>query len=260
MNLYDAHSHLHFPELSEVDWEVYFKGVSRVAVNGTQPRDWEAVAEFTRSYPERVNPQFGVHPWEVKGLPEGWEEELEGYLTKFPNAGVGEIGLDKWFKGYDLSLQSEVLKAQIGIANDLDRPVTIHCLKAWGTLRELLYANPIKKNFLLHAYGGPAEWIEEFAEMGAYFSFSPYFLYKRKEERVQAFRKVPSNRILIETDAPAMLGPEVTWADGQREFSTEFQHPVNITKIYERSAEALEMPLYELTERCEENFLSLYHA
>lgn len=258
--IYDAHNHLHFPELSGVDLEKYFQSVAEVAVNGTHPGDWEAVAQMARSYSNSVVPQFGVHPWEVHDLPSDWELSLKARLEEFPRAGVGECGLDKWIKGHDLALQQEVLKAQLRIANDYNRPVTLHCLKAWGSLRELLKEIPLQKGFLLHAYSGPREWIEEFVEMGAYFSFSPYFLHERKAERVEYFRDVPHNRLIVETDAPAMLGPPESWALEQEKFSTMHQHPLNLTQVYECTAKALEISLSDLINCCQENFISLYHA
>jgi len=255
---YDAHTHLHFNELKNVDWEQYFKNVSRVSVNGTHPDDWESVADMTLAHPDQVIPQFGIHPWKVKETPNEWEHRLRDLLKKFPIAGVGEIGLDKWIKDYDLALQKSIMLTQIEIANEFARPVTIHCLKAWGTLKELLLESPIQRGFLLHAYSGPAEWIEEFAKMGAYFSFSPYFLYERKAERLTTFKKVPLDRLLIETDAPAMLGPPESWSLEQNLFSKKHQHPNNIRKVYERYAEASGIPLEKLTLRCRNNFLWLF--
>ena len=58
--------------------------------------------------------------------------------------------------------------------------------------------------FLIHAYNGPAEWIPWFVEKGAYFSFSPYFLLERKRPQREAFRLMPLDRLLIETDAPEL--------------------------------------------------------
>ena len=254
----DAHLHLHFPELEKIDLEVYLESVSSVVVNGTSPQDWQAVAKLAREHPEQIIPQFGVHPWEVSKLTKNWQEELCDLLEQFPTAGVGEIGLDKWVKGFDLPLQKEIFQAQIQIVNKYRRPATIHCLKAWGTLREILHKTPCEQPFLLHAYGGPADWLPEFYELGAYFSFSPYYLHSRKSERVDAFRLVPQDRLLIETDSPSMLGPQSTWSKEQQAFSEDLQHPLNLIPIYKQAAHALGLTLEKLLEVSASNFQKIF--
>ncbi len=261
MPLPDAHAHLQFAELQEIDLQSYFQAGHQVAVNGTHPGDWGVVAELARTYAGRVIPQFGVHPWEVRDLPSGWEATLRHYLQEFPCAGVGEVGLDKWVRGANVPLQLSILRPQLAIAQQLQRPVTLHCLRAWGTLRDLLRQERLTVPFLLHAYAGPAEWVEEFAEMGAYFSFSPYFLHERKRAAaVERFARVPASRLLIETDAPAMLGPAETWGAEQEPWSQTHQHPSNLACIYAATAQALNRDLTTLTSHCTANFQALFRG
>jgi len=255
--IYDAHLHLQMEELAGINLAAYLKEVSQVVVNGTCPQDWEQVAALTESYPEKIIPSFGVHPWEVNEVAEGWEELLIQYLERFPNAGVGEIGLDKWMKGYDLERQKEVFLKQLKIAQRLRRPMTIHCLKAWGSLREIL-PEEVEVPFLLHAYGGPREYLLEFIEKGAYFSFSPYFFHERKEATRAVFKEIPLDWILLETDAPSMLGPEFTWSKEQKAFSETAQYPSNIIGIYPMVADYLRVEEGGFRKQIEENFKRLF--
>jgi Tat protein secretion system quality control protein TatD with DNase activity len=63
--------------------------------------------------------------------------------------------------------------------------------------------------FLLHSYGSPLELVDSFVELGAYFSFSGYFLNENKKAKLAPFHEIPMDRLLVETDAPAMpLPPE----------------------------------------------------
>ncbi len=247
----DAHAHLQMPALAELDLRDYWTQIDRVVVNGTHPRDWPQVAELAQN--EKVCASYGIHPWETQSLPADWLEQLHQYLLRNPDAGVGEIGLDKWIRSYDLPLQKEVFTAQLTLATELGRPITIHCLKAWGTLKELLqtYEGPA---FLLHAYAGPVDYIPFFAERGAYFSFSPYFLLERKAQTCKNFLHVPRERLLLETDAPSMLGPITTWCPEQNDFSSDHQHPSNIGRLYHAVAPLLAESHSELITRVEENF------
>lgn len=255
---YDAHCHLHFSELGEVDLSAYFLKVKQAVVNGTSPADWHLVSELHKNFPAQVIPSFGVHPWEVNDLKTGWEEELSHYLQLHPTAGVGEVGLDKWIRGYELEKQEAVFRAQVERAIKEERPLSIHCLKAWGKMREVLTSYHGLR-FLLHAYNGPLEDLLTYVEMGAYFSLSPSYFSERKAETLKKFQALPLDRLLIETDAPSMLGPPSTWSPLQSSFSRTQQHPDNIRPTYERAAELLQMECGALSSQIEQNFQRLFN-
>src|SRR5690606_11232155 len=108
----------------------------------------------------------------------------------------------------DLPAQEEVFVRQLELAAERNVPATIHCLKAWGRLNEILRAEKRPAcGFLLHSYGGPAEMVRGFAGLGAFFSISGHFANERKSRQRETFRSVPLDRLLIETDAPDMPLP-----------------------------------------------------
>ncbi|MEQ1843894.1 MAG: TatD family hydrolase, partial [Verrucomicrobiales bacterium] len=91
-----------------------------------------------------------------------------------------------------------------------------------------------RRGFRLHSYGGPAEMVRSFADLGAYFSFSGYFLQPSQEKKRTAFRLVPEDRLLIESDAPDQCLPVeldefrlTDPANGER-----LNHPANLPVIY----------------------------
>ena len=53
-------------------------------------------------------------------------------------AAVGETGLDRWIKDYDFESQQAILRKHLAFAAELDRPLTVHCLRAWEELLGLL--------------------------------------------------------------------------------------------------------------------------
>ena len=212
-------------------------GVSRYVVNGTSPEDWPQVAQLAELYPELVIPSFGLHPWKTPSP--NWQQQLTSYLDTVPHACIGECGLDRWIKGYDIELQREVFTAQLDLASQRNLPLSIHCLKAWGLLIEILESRPLpQRGFLLHSYSGSAELIPRLAELGAYFSFSGYFLHQRKQNVRDAFKSVPPDRLLIETDAPDMLPPK----NGiDHPLENQLNHPANISKIHDEASAILEL-------------------
>lgn len=209
--LFDAHNHLQDPRLDP--WRDALLAslprhdIAGLVVNGTCETDWPAVAALARDE-ARVQPSFGLHPWHLAGRSADWLARLQAWLDEFPAAAVGEFGLDRWMPEPDLQAQRQCFVAQLELAVRLDRPATIHCLRAWGMLEELLRdASRPARGFLLHSYGGPAEMVPVFARLGAYFSVSPWFGHPAKAGKLAVFRHVPLERLLIETDAPDMAPP-----------------------------------------------------
>jgi len=258
MRLFDAHNHLQDARFGgrqeELIADCTAVGLSKMVVNGTRESDWPAVAALAESH-NCVLSSFGLHPWFVHERSPDWLAKLKQQLDAWSGA-VGEIGLDRWKPGLDYDGQEEVFTAQLRLAAERNLPASIHCLKTWGRLHELLRDGPLpKRGFLLHSYGGPAEMVEPLAKLGAYFSFPGAFVQERKTRQRDAFHQVPADRLLIETDAPDQSLPEdrVTHPLGQA-----VNHPANIAAVYEAAVEALGQPPEDLARRVEENFVRLF--
>lgn len=260
MNFCDAHNHLQEPELAPhlpgIWEELASIGVRRAVVNGTREADWDRVRELAAAHPFLL-PSFGLHPWYVKARSSQWLEKLTQFLDRHPGSGVGEIGLDRWIKGHDLAEQTPVFLAQLELAAERNLPASIHCIQAWGALHDVLRSSPRPaRGFLLHAYGGPAEMVPAFVELGAYFSFSPYFLHERKSAQREAFRRIPVGRLLVETDAPALWPPPEFNRHPLQDLETGqmISHPVNLEVAYEALADLRKISLAELVDQVWENF------
>lgn len=259
----DAHNHLQAetldPHRAEVIAALEQMKVGGVVVNGTAEDDWEKVASLAQKYPW-VLPSYGLHPWYVARRTADWQMRLRERLDA-GRCGVGEIGLDRWMKGCDFDDQRAVFSWQLALAAERNLPVTIHCLQAWGVLAEMLREQAVpSRGFLLHAYGGPGEMIEEFTKCGAYFSFNGYFLHPRKAGQCRVFSQVPLDRLLVETDAPSMaLPPERAAftlpdsADGK-----PVNHPANIEVAYEALAGIRGVTIEQLAAQVAENFARLF--
>jgi TatD DNase family protein len=302
--LHDAHNHLqdegfaaHLERIAACAREL---GIADMVVNGTCEADWPLVHALAQRY-AFVRASYGLHPWDAGNRSPAWLETLRARLAAEPRAAIGEIGLDRWIlesarpddarlaglRRAPLAEQAEVFLAQLALATAENRPVTIHCLQAYGQLDELLHAHPVPaRGFLLHAYAGPAALIPRFAALGAYFSFNGYFLKDAHAPahpnpnsmpspnpkchligdtlgwgaRLEAFKRVPLDRLLVETDAPAMPLP-AAWrthklppaADG-----SPLNHPGNLEAAYTALAALRGLPLAELTAQATANFTRLF--
>lgn len=282
LRFFDAHNHLQ-DERFEGRWEELFGaarvlGVEQMVVNGACEEDWPVVAMLAGRFPE-VIPSFGYHPWYLGERTSAWRETLIGWLDRTPGAVLGEVGLDRWmlenpdrwrryrqgataFAGEppDLPLQESMLVSQLELASARGLPVTIHCLRAFGRLLEILASGPrLQPGFLLHSYGGPVELVDRFVELGGYFGFPGSALDLRKQRQQEVFRRIPIERLLVETDAPDQMPPEsyrpavLTGPSG-----TLLNVPANLSAIHAGLADLIGESLESLTEQLAGNFSRLF--
>ena len=240
---FDAHNHLQDERfegrLVEIVAAARAAGVAKMVVNGSCEGDWPAVRALWETQPDLVIPSFGYHPWYLAERSAAWAERLREFLDTTPGAVVGEIGLDRWKPGLSYEGQESVFLAQLELAAERNVAASIHCLKAWGRMLELLKsARRPARGFLLHSYGGAVDLVRPLADLGAHFSFPGYYAHERKERQREAFLAVPLDRLLVETDAPDQLGPPVVaphqlvGPDGK-----PMNHPANLPAIYRYLAE-----------------------
>lgn len=249
----DAHNHLQDPRLGDpapVIAAMRSAGIGRCVVNATREADWPTVESLALAYPDFVVPAFGIHPWQAHTATAGWLERLAGILEKHPQASIGECGLDHWISSPPMGVQRQVFRDQLRLARAMDRTLTIHCLKAWRGLFETFAEAPPPPGFLMHSYGGSIEVARRMIPLGAYFSFSGYFLHERKSAVLEVFRQLPHDRILLETDAPDMRPPD---AYASHILSDRLNHPANLPAIGRALALALAMPPGDIAELTRNN-------
>ncbi|XP_021818742.1 uncharacterized protein LOC110760737 isoform X4 [Prunus avium] len=284
MKLFDAHCHLQDPRIFDKAPQLIAaavdSGVVRFACNG--------VSEISESYP-CVIPCFGLHPCRyVAERTPNWLNTLKQFFEATPSAAVGEIGLDKGSQGkkVDFTDQVNVFRQQLELAKELKRPASIHCVRAFGDLLQIMKSlGPFPAGVILHSYLGSAEMVPEFANLGAYFSFSGFLMSMKVHKAKRMLKMVPSERILLETDAPDALPKseldsahlvegaslpeelqsiEISSAPfaGARDVLTfpkeALNHPQNIHKVLIYVASLVEMTKEELAEVIYQNAVRLF--
>uniref|UniRef100_A0ACD5V4S2 Uncharacterized protein n=1 Tax=Avena sativa TaxID=4498 RepID=A0ACD5V4S2_AVESA len=274
MRLFDAHCHLQDPRIAAAAPSLIraatASGVSRFAVNGTSEKDWHLVKQMAQEHPAVV-PCFGLHPWWVPERSPDWMDSLRRFLAETPEAAVGEIGLDKGSHGktIDFGDQVEVFQRQLELAKELEKPVSVHCVRAFGDLLEILKrTGPFPAGVLLHSYLGSAEMVPSLANLGCYFSLSGFLAGMKSTKTKKMLKAIPLDRILLETDAPdaipkldnvSLVAVPVDTSDPDNISSNEsLNHPSNIHIVLSYVATLLEMPKAELAEVSYKNATKLF--
>ncbi len=200
MQFIDTHIHLQDYKqkcATDIIAEMPKFGVQKLLCVSATEEDWEKVAMLAQNDPQKVVPAFGLHPWYLEKRSANWLSALEDMLQEFPNALVGECGLDRR-KNPEKEPQMEVFIKHIELAKKFRRPLLIHAVKSFLWLDELW--NKMPQKFVLHSFGGSVEQAKIAVKYGAYFSFSGGLLKSKKT--LDALAVIPNDKILQETDGP----------------------------------------------------------
>ncbi len=168
-------------------------------LNSVTRDDWDWVA----AAPKQMIPCFGVHPWHAEGVDIGsYAFELDEWLSRYPQADVGESGLDasdKWKSSLDA--QRMLLHVHLGAAFRQERMVHLHGVQAWVEILEILrerFRCGTLPRVLLHAWNGSHEMAREFLQLGVIFSVGLRELSSPKAE--QRYGRIPADRLFPESD------------------------------------------------------------
>lgn len=132
--------------------------------------------------PAHVGLSVGLHPWDVTA---DWSQEVEEMRRAVTTERVwviGECGLDK-VKGAPLPLQVEAFKAQIALADEVGKPMVIHCVKAFDELLKLRreYVEECRQGkrapqpWVLHGFRGKPEQAKQMMAKGLLLSFCHHY-------------------------------------------------------------------------------------
>jgi len=148
----------------------------------------------------------GTHPWDAEGLESlgDLEDRLRKRLYGDLKLGVGEIGLDR-LKSRDISRRMhDLFDMQLRVALEFNRPVVLHGAKCWGqvvkTLQTLAWTLPGLPGFLFHGFSRSDGLIPDIVKLNGYVSVGPAVLNDHAVNYRALVKKIPLDRLLIETD------------------------------------------------------------
>ena len=209
MKLFDTHAHCDDKRFEEeyeggtlkLIEDCLNDNVGYIINIGTNLENSRVSIELAHKF-DRVYASCGIHPSDVfyddmdKAI-----SVIEELLSDEKAVAIGEIGLDYHYEDVPRDLQMKYFIAQMELAKRLRVPVIIHDRDAHGDCLEVIKKYP-EVIGVFHSYSGSAEMAKELVKLGWYISFSGTVTFKNARIPKEACVVVPSDRLLIETDAP----------------------------------------------------------
>ena len=206
--LVDSHCHLDRLNLKPYDGsferlmqETLDRGVGHMLCVCIDMESYPAMRELVADWPQ-VSISAGVHPNEQKRREPRPGELVE--LAQDPkNVAIGETGLDYFRSSGDLQWQQRRFRHHIAAARECGKPLIIHTRDASDdTLRIMREEGAEEVGGVMHCFTESWEMAEQALELGFYISFSGIVTFANADDLREVARRVPLDRILVETDAP----------------------------------------------------------
>ena len=204
----DSHTHLSFcePPDAELVEAATEKGVHRILTVGTNGESCRAALQTAEDFPQ-VYAAIGRHPNEATGFDDADLAELQALAAHEKCVAIGETGLDYYRDNAPRADQQRAFAAQIELARETGKPLVIHTRAAEEDTLATLSANADGIRVILHCFSMSDRIDECLAHDDWWISFAGNLSYPSAGDLRAAARDVPSERLLVETDAP-FLSPQ----------------------------------------------------
>lgn len=182
---------------------------------------------------KHLNFAVGLHPWFIKQS--NWEQEFESIkkISQLPNVkAIGECGLDKVCVT-DFTFQQKVFSAQIHLANQIKKPLLIHCVRAFAEVSTALKYNKNNVPVVFHGFIKSISQARQLIGQGYYLSFGKGIQHERIQKVIAA---MPLDKIFFESD--------------------DFELPIQ--KVYQIAATALQIDMELLCLQLEKNAAKVF--
>ena len=205
--LIDTHAHIDGEEYDADRDEVVARaaaaGDGRIVNMGDTMESSARGAALTGKY-EAVYAGVGLHPEEAYPMTAADDDRLAGWAALPKVIAIGEIGLDYyWEKDEEKrALQRSIFIRQLDLARQLHLPVCIHDREAHGDTLAILKKEGRGVPGVVHCYSGSWEMAQELLKLGFFLGVDGPLTYKNAARLPEIVRKLPADRILVETDSP----------------------------------------------------------
>lgn len=251
--LFDTHVHVNARQFKEDREETIYRafqaGVKYMVVVGFDYETIPLAIDIAEKY-ETIYAAVGWHPVDAMNYTEEcltWLEELSAHPKV---VAIGEMGLDYHWDHSPKEVQADVFRQQIRLAKKLEMPIIIHNRKATADIIKILQEeNAEAVGGIMHCYSDDSTYIQTFLDMNFYISLGGPVTFKNAKMPKDVAKKVPLNRLLIETDAP-YLAPHP--------YRGKRNEPAYVKLVAEQIAQLREMDVDEISRITTRNAFSLF--
>ena len=206
--LIDSHAHIqgkeYAGEVEAVIERARTAGVEKIiAVGGAgeMSSNTDAVA-LANSFPD-IYATVGMHPHDAKDVSAEELKKLQELSRNPKVVAVGETGLDYYYDHSPREVQRRVFAEFIHMARETELPIVVHERDAAHDAFEILRAEGAGKlRGVIHCFTGNYEAARNYLDLGFYISFTGIITFKNADALREVVRKVPLEKILVETDSP----------------------------------------------------------
>lgn len=204
LRLVDSHCHLQLlPRelpVSEAVAEARSAGVDRLIAVCVEPAELPGLLEYCSRY-EGVSASVGLHPNVETEAPEPRVEDLAVAAADPRVAAIGETGLDYYRMPMRPEWQRERFRIHIRASVLTGKPLIVHCREARADTLRLLEEEGARAG-VMHCFVEDWSTACRAIELGFYISFSGILTFKNAEALRATARRIPMDRLLVETDTP----------------------------------------------------------
>jgi TatD DNase family protein len=248
----DSHCHINFPELAgklaDVLESMAKNRVTHALCIGVNLPELPGVLQLAADHPN-IYASVGVHP-DYEDTPEPSIETLTELSRRDKVVAIGETGLDYFRVSGDLEWQRTRFRTHIRAARECGMPLVIHSRSAAAdTLAIMREERAAEAGGVMHCFTESWEVAQGALDLGFHISFSGIVTFKNAQEIKDVARRVPLDRMLIETDSP-YLAPVP--------FRGKLNEPAYVRYVAEEIARLRDMPLEEVAAVTSGNFFRLF--
>lgn len=207
---FDTHVHLSDPKFDAdrdavVD-RTFEAGIAGLIEIADGPSEWLKAQTLSEKHPGRIWWAAGLHPYFADLASQDLWDSLK-ILSKHPHfVALGEVGLDYAKCPIPKEKQIETFRSALEVANEINKPLIIHCRDAYSDLlpilNEKLPINPHTSPGVIHCFSGTQQDAEAMIKLGFFLGVDGPITYPKSDELRRIFSTIPIESIVIETDSP----------------------------------------------------------
>jgi len=209
----DSHCHLEYEPMSsnlkEVVDRALNSNVKYLLSICTTNESFLHIIKIIEKY-KNIYGTYGIHPHETKDYKDLNKDEIIKKINLNKKIiGIGETGLDFFYKHSDSITQKKIFIEHIKAAQLLNLPLIVHTRSAEEETYQILKTQKKNKDFkvLIHCFTGSKSFAHKLVDLGCYISASGVVTFKNSKDLADTFLSLPNDKILVETDSP-YLSPE----------------------------------------------------